>query len=143
MVTQPTVTDEIVLAFTTHDMRGGRFKTIFDYLNEHGLTPQGKSNSGTLVFQHRDMDGKFIDVLAFRRKPEDVLSFPRSYWGGSRSSRRETLSEPFNDSERPPVETGVVGYTNFSTGQLAIKKVTQERIMAVCIEVCHDLKKDN
>lgn len=92
------------------------------------------------MFQHRDTDGNFIDVLAFRRKPEDVLSFPRSYWG-SRSDRREALCKPFDYSESPSVATGVVGYTNYSSGQLAIKSITQERVMAVCVAVCSDLKR--
>lgn len=136
---QPTVTNEIVSAFATNDIPGRRFKAIFDYLLEQGLKPEGKSNSGTLVFQHRDTEGSFIDVLAFRRKPEDVLSFPRSYWG-SRSDRREALCKPFDYSESPSVATGVVGYTNYSSGQLAIKSITLERVMAVCVAVCSDLK---
>lgn len=135
---QPTVTDEILSAFATNDIPGRRFKAIFEYLLEQGLKPDGKSNSGTLVFQHRDMDGNFIDVLAFRRKPEDVLSFPHSYWS-RQSNRREALCKPFDHSERPSVATGVVGYTNYSSGQLAIKSNTQERVMAVCHAVCNDL----
>lgn len=138
----PTVTDEIVSAFATNDIPGRRFKAIFDYLLGQGLKPEGKSNSGTLVFQHRDSDGNFIDVLAFRRKPEDVLSFPRSYWS-SRSDRREALCKPFDYSERPSVATGVLGYTNYTSGQLAIKSITKERVMAVCVAVCSDLKRDD
>ncbi|EJM26842.1 MULTISPECIES: hypothetical protein [Pseudomonas] len=137
---QPTVTDQIVSAFATDDIPGRRFRAIFDYLLEQGLKPVGKSNSGTLVFQHRGTDGNFIDVLAFRRKPEDVLSFPRSYWG-SRSDRREALCKLFDYSESPSVANGVVGYTNYSSGQLAIKAITQERVMAVCIAVCGDMKR--
>lgn len=139
---QPTVTDEIVSAFATDDTPGRRFEVIFKYRLERGLKPEGKSNSGTLVFQHRDTDGNFIDVLAFRRKPEDVLSFPRSYWG-SRSVRRETLCKPFGYSERPAVATGQVGYTNYSSGQLSIKSNTQERVMDVCVAVCRDLNRDD
>lgn len=137
----PTVTDEVVSAFATNDKPGRRFQEIFKYLAEQGLRPEGKSNSGTLVFQHRDANGNYVDVLAFRRKPEDVLSFPRSYWG-SRSNRRETLCNPFDYSERPPVSTGAVGYTNYSVGQISIKSTTQERVMTVCIAVCSDLKEE-
>ena len=136
---QHTVTDAIVSDFATNDLPGRRFQTIFEYLLEQGLKPEGKSNSGTLVFQCPDTNGDFIDVLAFRRKPEDVLSFPRSYWG-SRSNRREALCKPFDHSERPSVMTGVVGYTNYSSGQLSIKSITQQRVMAVCISVCSDLR---
>ena len=100
-------------------------------LNDEGINSQ-------IPAQYRDTDGNFIDVLAFRRKPEDVLSFPRSYWG-SRSDRREALCKPFDYSESPLVATGVVGYTNYSSGQLAIKSITQERVMAVCVAVCSDL----
>lgn len=139
---KPTVADDIVSAFATDDIPGRRFKAIFEYLLERGLKPEGKSNSGTLVFQHRGTDGNFIDVLAFRRKPEDVLSFPRSYWG-SRSARRETLCKPFDYAERPAVATGLVGYTNYSSGQLSIKSITQERILDVCVAVCRDLNRDD
>lgn len=135
---QPTATEEVVSAFETQDIPGRRFKAIFDCLIEHGLRPEGKSNSGTLVFQYRSSDGTLIDVLAFRRKPEAVLSFPRSYWA-SRSDRREALCKPFDYAERPSVATGVIGPTNYSVGQLAIKSATHERVMAVCVAVCSDL----
>ncbi|MFK0091869.1 hypothetical protein [Pseudomonas sp. NPDC090592] len=135
---QPTVTQEIVSAFQTQDVRGRRFKAIFDYLVEQGLKPEGKSNCETLPFQYRGADGNQMDVLAFRRGDNDVLSFPRSYWR-SRSDRREALCEPFDYSERPSVATGVVGSTNYSVGQLTIKSATQDRVMAVCAAVCVDL----
>ncbi|WP_458726017.1 hypothetical protein [Pseudomonas gregormendelii] len=43
-------------------------EAIFDYLLEQGLSRKVSRIPGTLVFQHRDTDGNFIDVLAFRRK---------------------------------------------------------------------------
>lgn len=123
-----TETEKVVRSFEL-DLGGSRHRDLFEILRLAGLRPLGKSNTKTLLFQaHRD--GNTYDVLAFRLKPEPVLSFPKSYWN-PRGSELHELLDAFEFSERPQV-IGPVSDSQHSAGQISMNRSTHERLLTVC-----------
>jgi hypothetical protein len=116
---------------------GSRYREIFGLLESNGLRPLGKSNTETLLYQYRSADGVVHDVLAFRRGPPPVISFPSSYWLG-RSNELHEHKENFTLAEQPPI-TGPVSDSQYSAGQIEMNRSTQERIVEVCARVCASL----
>lgn len=134
-MTTNTVTTKTVESFKS-GLGGARFAQLFAILEENGLRPLGKSNTGTLLFQAIDNDGTMHDVLAFRREPVSVLSFPKSYWL-PRKELRSSLCGAFEPHEQPAVIPGVGSNANESAGQVTINKNTLERVKELCVEVCN------
>ena len=131
-----TETEKMVLKFTG-GLGGARYKELFRLLETHGLSPLGKSNTETLLFQYRDSEKVMHDVLAFRLGPPPVVSFPKSYWLGRSNKLSEHLSN-FEFSERPTT-FGAVSDSQYSAGQIQISRNTYERVLTVCGRVCDDL----
>ena len=131
-----TVSQQIVEKFT-RGIGGARFQEIFDLLEVNHLHPLGKSNSDTLLFQFKGEDGVMHDLLAFRLGPPPVMSFPKSYWL-SRAIKLNKYLDDFSFSEKPAI-TGFISDSQFSAGQIAVSKATQERLIEVCKQVCEGL----
>lgn len=131
-----TETEKLVEKFV-RGLGGRRYEEIFGLLESNGLRPLGKSNTETLLYQFRSAGGQVHDVIAFRMGPPPVISFPKSYW----LSRSDELSEHlqnFSYFEKPAV-TGPVSDSQYSAGQVEMKRSTQERIAEVCTRVCPSL----
>jgi hypothetical protein len=133
-----TVTEKTVEEFTK-GIGGSRFAELFRILVLYGLRPLGKSNTGTLLFQWIDKNGTAHNVLAFRREPAPVLSFPQSYWQ-SRKELRSGICATFTSNEQPSTIRGVGSHSNESAGQVALNKDTFERLKATCDDVCNYVK---
>ena len=131
-----TETEKKVSRFLT-GLGANRYRELFALLESHQLVPLGKSNTETLLFQRRQGGSESDDVLAFRLKPEPVISFPKSYWS-PRASLLSELLEDFTYAEKP-VTRGPVSDSQYSAGQIAHNRVTHERIMGVCRLVCDSL----
>ncbi|MGA4632913.1 hypothetical protein ACPA5B_03450 [Pseudomonas solani] len=112
---------------------GSKFQPLFAILQASGLEPLGKSNTDTLLFQLRD-GAMAHDVVAFRRKPEAVLSFPKSYWA-TRAADRAALCKSFDLGEQPAVTKEVGSTSQQSAGQVKVSAVTLERLVALCTEL--------
>jgi hypothetical protein len=112
-----------------------RYSEIFAILESHGLKPLGKSNTGTLLFQFKDESSGLLDIFAFRLSQPPVISFPQSYWL-PRGSELSALLANFTYAERPPIK-GHVSESQYSAGQVELSRSTHERVLEMCIEVCH------
>jgi len=119
----------------TKGLGGSRFSTLFDILTDHGLRPLAKSNTETLLFRFADRSGGVHDVIAFRREPKPVLSFPMSFWQ-SRAPVRDRLWADFSFAEREPVINSPGHSSKESVGQLLINKDTFERLQTLCRDLC-------
>lgn len=116
---------------------GFRYEKLFSLLIEHGLKPLGKSNTETLLFQHHCPDRDTSDVLAFRLKPEPVISFPKSFWLSKKESLN-TYKADFVLSEMPAT-TSKVSSSQYSAAQILINRSTYERIYSPCNIICSEL----
>jgi hypothetical protein len=115
---------------------GHLYAPLFSILLQHGLTPHGSSNSHTLLFKFNDPVGSKHNLLAFRRHPIRVLSFPKSFWLNRKAKRRE-LCAPFDPiTEMPTVGPGGGPSVKESVGQVAIREETLERLKDLCEQVC-------
>lgn len=131
-----TATETIVRKFETSPS-GSIFRELFGLLARHGLRPLGKSNTGTLLYQHH-RDGGIVDnVFAFRLGPPRVISFPKSYWQ-SRSVNLGVHLEAFGYAERPPI-SGPVSESQNSAGQIELNSSTMERVLEICRDICATL----
>ena len=111
-----------------------RYKEIFSILESHGLKPLGKSNTETLLFQFKDENSDLLDIFAFRMSQPPVISFPKSYWLPRNNELSKYLGN-FTYSERPKTE-GPVSESQYSAGQIELSRATQERVVAMCKEIC-------
>ncbi|HHH9441357.1 TPA: hypothetical protein ACP32N_003296 [Pseudomonas aeruginosa] len=130
---KPTATQTAIQTFEKA-LGGKRFIQLFAILREQGLEPLGKSNTDTLLFQYVAGDERH-NVLAFRHRPEAVISFPATYWA-SRASIRSELCKPFDLAEMPQVSRAFASTSIQSAGQVAIKESTMERLKELCLKVC-------
>ncbi|MCW8158562.1 hypothetical protein D7243_20525 [Stutzerimonas stutzeri] len=67
---------------------------LIELLESEGLKPQGSANSHTLQFIWTDRVGKKHALVAFRKRPERVMSFPKAFWQ-SRSVQVSAFCERF------------------------------------------------
>src|SRR5262245_6257559 len=123
---------ERAVAKFTNGFNGEIYRSVFALLESHGLRPLGKSNTDTLLFQHHGSGGNVSDVFAFRLGPPPVISFPSSYWN-ARSGKLSDFLGRFSYMEQQAV-TGKVSDSQYSSGQIEIKKGTYERIIQLCTE---------
>lgn len=130
-----TVTDNVVDEFRS-GLGGQRFRRLFDLLGQYGLKPLGKSNTDTLLYQ-KIKNGVALDVFAFRKGSPHVISFPKSYWLNKTAMLSEILNQ-FEYSEKPATE-GHVSESQYSAGQIAFIKNTEDRVVQICRRVCEDL----
>lgn len=137
---ETTITAQKVDAFCT-GRRGERFKELFHILQQAGLKPLGKSNTDTLLFQYTSPDGEDHDVVAFRKAPRDVLSFPKSYWQ-ARSTNRAELCSVYSFSEKPEISNQVGSTSQQSAGEILISLGTLERLKVTCSVICDQIRRD-
>lgn len=115
---------------------GHLYEPLFNILLGYGLEPYGSSNSHTLLFKFAEPSGKKHNLLAFRRHPIRVLSFPKSFWLNRKTKRVElcALFDPI--SEMPTVGPGGGPSVKESVGQVAVREETLERLKGLCEHVC-------
>jgi hypothetical protein len=131
---ETTITDQKVRAFCVGH-RGLRFEALFTILREAGLKPLGKSNTDTLLFQFTSADGVDHDVVAFRKVPKDVLSFPKSYWQ-PRSGLRAEFCSVYSSTEKPETSSRVGSASQQSAAEIELSSGTLERLKVTCRDIC-------
>lgn len=132
-----TVTQKVMLSYE-NGLGGSNFSILFSILKDQGLVPLGKSNTDTLLFQYRN-SGKSQDILAFRRKPYAILSFPKSYWS-TRSADLILMCKDFHENEKLLVHARVGSTSQQSAGQLFINTATLQRLKNLCVDICKNIK---
>lgn len=115
---------------------GHLYEPLFSILLQHGLKPHGSSNSHTLLFKFADPSGNKHSLLAFRRHPIRILSFPKSFWLDRKTKRLELCASFDPISEMPTVGPGGGPSVKESVGQVAIREETLERLKGLCEHVC-------
>lgn len=130
---KPTATQSAIQAFEK-TLCGKRFSQLFEILRGQGLVPLGKANTDTLLFQYVAGNER-LPVLAFRHKPEPVISFPANYWA-CRASIRLELCKSFDIGEMPQVSRAFASTSSQSSGQVVIKEATMDRLRELCLQVC-------
>jgi hypothetical protein len=120
---------------------GGRFyEPLFTILESHGLKAHGAANSHTLLFKYTRANGEVLNVLAFRRQPIRVVSFPKGFWQ-DRKQKRVELCTPFDPiSEQPSVGPSGGPSVKESAGQVIIREETCKRLETLCEAACQYVK---
>ncbi len=116
---------------------GQRYREIFDILESNNIHPLGKSNTENLLFQFRNGQSEVLDIFAFRLGLPPVISFPKSFWSIRANELSQYLSN-FSYSEKPAT-MGPVSDSQYSAGQIEIKRTTHERIIDVCNRICESI----
>lgn len=118
--------------------RGDLFTPLFEILERHGLKAHGSANSHTLLFKWTDNSGEKHNLIAFRKRPSRVVSFPKSYWQ-SRNEQVGALLQAFELNEkRSPVAGDPSSKESFKEVLLGDK--TLEKLKAMCDQLCEYAK---
>ncbi|WP_095152054.1 hypothetical protein [Pseudomonas sp. Irchel s3b5] len=116
---------------------GGKlYAALFSILDKHGLKPHGSANSKTLLYKYAGTGGEQHNLLAFRREPIRVVSFPKGFWQERKSKRSELCAEFDPILEMPTVGPGGGPSVKESAGQVSLNDGTLERLKALCEAVC-------
>jgi len=123
--------DELLSGF------GGRlYAPLIELLEREEIKPQGSANSHTLQFVWTDRGGKKHALVAFRKRPERVMSFPKAYWQ-SRSVKVGAFCERFSIGQtRSPL--GPSGKESFR--EVLLNDDTLQNLIGMLNDVCRYAK---
>jgi hypothetical protein len=115
---------------------GHLYAELFSVLESHGLKPHGAANSHTLLYRYARANGQTDNVLAFRRQPIRVVSFPKGFWQNRKHKRVELCAVFDPISELPTVGPTGGPSVKESAGQVIIREETLQRLLQLCTAAC-------
>lgn len=129
-MTEKTLSEQLKDEFTD-GFRGDLYAPLFEVLEAHGL--KAHKSSHTLLFKWRDAAGEEHNLIAFRRKPDRVVSFPKSHWQ-ARKSQVDQLCQEFTISEKRSPSGD--SFSKESCKEVLLNEKTIDRLRVMCERLC-------